>query len=197
MKLMHTPESALEPFAPPFVRAGGLLVAQTANVLLFLAPRLGLVPEDEASRLRANQLQLAVADVVGEVHDTHHPVGTGLYYEDQKPEAARRTGEFVKARLPKHLGYLERVLERSGGRHFVGGAPSYVDLSVFQLLAGLRYAFPRAMERIAPSVPGILSLAGQVAARPRIAAYLASPRRIPFNENGIFRRYPELDADPA
>ena len=196
MKLMHAPGDALEPFAPPFLRAGELLVAQTANILLFLGPRLGLVPADEASRLRANQLQLTIADLVGEVHDTHHPVGSALYYEDQKPEAARKSGEFVKTRLPKHLGYLERVLERAGGEHFVGGAHSYVDLSVFQVLAGLDYAFPRALKRLSPSVPRLVHLAAHEAARPRIAAYLASPRRIPFNETGIFRRYPELDVDP-
>jgi glutathione S-transferase len=170
-------------------------VAQTANVLLFLGPRLGLVPADEASRIRANQLQLTISDLLGEVHDTHHPVAVSLYYEDQKPQAAQRAADFLKNRLPKHLGYLERVLKHAGGQHFVGGAISYVDLSAFQVVAGLRYAFPRAMERLAPSVPGLLDLASRVAARPRIAAYLASPRRLPFSEDGIFRRYPELDKD--
>jgi glutathione S-transferase len=193
MKMMHEPGDTLEPFAPPFLRAGEILVAQSANILLFLGPRLGLVPDDEAGRLRANQLQLTLADLVDETHDTHHPVAGSLYYEDQKPEAARRAADFVKNRLPKHLGYLERVLARAGGHHFVGGAISYVDLSAFQVVAGLRYAFPRAMERLAPSVPGLLDLATRVAARPRIAAYLASPRRLPFSEHGIFRRYPELD----
>ena len=193
MKRMNAPGDALPPFAPPFLRAGEILVAQTANILLFLAPRLGLVPADEASRLRAHQLQLTLADLVTEVHDAHHPVGSGLYYEDQKPEAARKAGELVKTRLPKHLGYLERVLEQAGG-HLVGGGHSYVDLSAFQVLAGLGYAFPRAMQRLSPTVPLLVKLAERVAARPRIAAYLASPRRLPFNEQGIFRHYPELDA---
>jgi glutathione S-transferase len=193
MKLMGDPGDALEPFAPPFLRAGEILVAQTANILLFLGPRLGLAPADEAGRIRANQLQLTLSDLMGEVHDTHHPAAVSLYYEDQKPEAARRAADFVKNRLPKHLGYLERTLARAGGQHFVGGAISYVDLSAFQVVAGLRYAFPRAMERLAPSVPGLLDLCARVEARPRIAAYLASPRRLPFNEHGIFRRYPELD----
>ena len=196
-KLMRSPGSALEPFAPPFLRAGEMLIAQTANILLFLAPRHGLVPADEASRIQAHQLQLTITDLLVEVHDTHHPVGSSLYYEDQKPEAARRAGEFLKERLPKHLGYLERVLSRAGGQHFVGGGHSYVDLSVFQVMEGLSYAFPRAMKRLAPSVSLLRDLAGRVASRPRIAAYLASPRRIAFNEQGIFRHYPELDTDPV
>jgi glutathione S-transferase len=197
MKLMRTPGSGLEPFAPPFLKVGDLIIGQTANILLFLAPRLGLVPADEASRLRANQVQLTIADLIVEVHDTHHPIADSLYYEDQKPEAARRSAQFVTARLPKLLGYFERALERAGGRHFVGGACSYVDLSMFQVIAGLRYAFPTAMERLEASIPRLAELAVQVEARPRIAAYLASPRRIRFNEQGIFRRYPELDVQPG
>jgi glutathione S-transferase len=197
MKLMHAPGGALEPFAPPFLGVGELLIAQTANILLFLAPRHGLVPADEAARIQAHQIQLTITDLFVEVHDTHHPVGGSLYYEDQKPEAARRAGELLKVRLPKHLGYLERVLSRAGGQHFVGGVHSYVDLSVFQVMEGLSYAFPRAMKALAPSVPKLRDLAGRVASRPRIASYLASPRRIDFNEQGIFRHYPELDASPV
>jgi glutathione S-transferase len=193
MKLMHAEGSGLEPFAPPFLRTGDLVIAQTANILLYLGPRLGLVPDDEPSRLRAHQIQLTLADLIDEVHDTHHPVGVGLYYEDQKPEALRRAGGFVKERLPKFLGYFERVLERGDGEHLVGGATSYPDLSLFQVIAGLRYAFPRAMAELAPTLPRALALHDRVAARPRIAAYLASKRRLPFNEDGIFRRYPELD----
>ena len=194
MKVMQAPGSALEPFAPPFLRAGEILVAQTANILLFLAPRLELEHTDEAARLRAHQLQLTIADLVSEVHDTHHPVDGSLFYEQQKPEAARRAAHFVKTRLPKHLGYLERALAQAGGQHLVG-AHSYVDLSVFQVISGLSYAFPRAMKRLGPTVPLLLDLAARVAARPQIAAYLESPRRLPFNEKGIFRHYPELDAE--
>jgi len=194
MKLMRDGGPGLEPFAPPFLEVGKLVIAQTANILLYLAPRLGLVPDDEASRIGAHQLQLTVADLVGEVHDTHHPVAGSLYYEDQKPEAARRAAAFTGERMPRFLGYFERVLQRSGGVHFVGGAHSYVDLSVFQVIAGLDYAFPKAMARNEAAIPGLRALATRIAARPRLAEYLASKRRLPFNEQGIFRHYPELDA---
>ncbi len=187
----------LEPFAPPFLRSGEIVVAQAANILLFLGPRLGLVPDDEPSRLRAHQLQLTVSDLVSEVHDTHHPVATGLYYEDQKPEALARTRSFIDERMPKFLGYFERVLEKNGGHHFVGASRSYVDLSVFQVLTGLDYAFPRAAQHARAHFPRLHALRDTIAERPRIAAYLASPRRLAFNENGIFRRYPELDLEPA
>ena len=176
------------------------MLAQVANILQFLGPRLGLVPEDEASRIAVNQLQLTVADLVGEVHDTHHPIDTGAYYEDQKPEAKRRAAAFVEQRLPKFLGYFEDVLKRNeqgGGQYLVGGGLTYVDLSMFQVMSGLEYAFPNGLARAAKKTPLLLALKGRVAGRPRIAAYLASERRIPFNESGIFRRYPELDAEPA
>ncbi|NUO74266.1 MAG: glutathione S-transferase [Frateuria sp.] len=182
------------PFAPPFLKAGHLLIAQTAAILDYLGQHLRLVPEGEARRIHANQLQLTIADLVTEVHDSHHPIAAGLYYHDQKPEAARRAADLRQHRLPKYLGYFERVLERADGRHALG-AHSYVDLSLFQLLAGLDYAFPHAMARLRPRLPRLAALAEEVAARPRIAAYLASPRRLPFNESGIFRHYPELD-DP-
>jgi glutathione S-transferase len=190
MKLLRAP--GIAPFAPPFLRSGALVIAQTANILLYLGPRHGLVPDDEASRLHANQLQLTITDLFAEVHETHHPIGSGLYYEDQKPEALRRAELFVRERLPKYLPYFERALD-AGGPYLFGGEVSYVDLSLFQVLEGLRYAFPRATARIAPGLPRLVALGERVRARPRIAAYLASPRRIPFNEDGIFRRYPELD----
>ena len=185
------------PFAPPFVRVGRLVVAQTADILAFLAPRLGLVPDDEALRVEAQQIQLTVADLVDEVHDTHHPISGSLYYDDQKTEAKRRARVFVKERMPKYLGWLERVLvrnRRSAGRWLVGDDRTYVDLSAFQVIEGLRYAFPNAMAALEPKVPRLVALHDRVAARPRIAAYLASDRRLPFNQFGIFRRYPELDA---
>jgi glutathione S-transferase len=190
----------LDPFAPPFLRVGDLVISQTANILQYLAPRHGLVPDDEASRLHAHQLQLTIADLASEVHDAHHPIGVGLYYEDQKPEARRRAESFVSERLPKYLGYFERVAASHAGGggvpRLLGGDTTYVDLSMFQVVAGLAYAFPRAMARIAPRVPTLLALRDAVAARPRIAAYLASDRRIAFNEHGIFRHYPELDVEP-
>ena len=184
------------PFAPPALKAGKLLVAQTANILLFLGPRHGLAPASEAGRLWTHQLQLTIADFVDEAHDTHHPISNGLYYEEQRPEARARAAHFLKSRAPKYLGYFERVLSAnpSGPRHLVGARLSYADLSLFQIVAGLRYAFPRAMRRLERQHPLLVALHARVAARPRIAAYLASDRRVPFNEDGIFRHYPELDA---
>jgi glutathione S-transferase len=195
LRLMQEETGGLPPLAPPFLRAGGRIIAQTANILAYLGPRHGLVPDDEASRLRALQLQLTIADLVTEVHDTHHPIASSLYYEKQRPEARRRAALFVKERLPKYLGYFERVLRRSGG-HLVGQAVSYVDLSAFQIVCGLEYAFPRNMARLAPDIPRLLDLRQRIATRPRIQAYLASDRRLPFNEMGIFRHYPELDPGP-
>lgn len=183
----------LESFAPPFLKSGNLVIGQTANILHYLGPRHRLVPADEASRLKALQIQLTIADLVVEAHDVHHPIGGSLYYEDQRPEAKRRSASFVGERIPKFLDWFERVLKASGGAHFVGRRISYVDLSVFQMLAGLQYAFPNAMARTAKRIPRLSALATHVATRPRIAAYLASERRIPFNEHGIFRHYPELD----
>lgn len=186
-------EGAL-PFAPPFLKAGRLVIAQTANILQYLGPPLGLVPESESRRLYAHQLQLTISDLVAEVHDAHHPIASSLYYEDQRTEAKRRAVDLRETRLPKFLDYFEQVLERGGGRHPLR-EHSYVDLSLFQLMAGLDYAFPRAMQRMAGERPLLHALKQHVAERPRIAAYLASPRRVPFNESGIFRHYPELD-DP-
>jgi glutathione S-transferase len=186
---------AAPPFAPPVLKAGDLLIAQTANILAYLGSRLGLAPSDEAGRLWTNQLQLTIADFVDEIHDMHHPIGSGLYYEDQKPEAARRADEFRRQRLPKYLGYFERVLAQNprGDRHLAGAATSYADLSLFQVVAGLRHALPKAMAANEAKHPRIVALHDRVAARPGIAAYLASERRIPFNNQGLFRHYPELD----
>jgi len=182
---------AYPPFAPPFLKAGKLVIAQTANILQWLAPRHGLVPKAESARIWAHQLQLTISDWLVEVHDTHHPMGGAFYYEDQKPESRRRAAHFTAERLPKFLGYFERLLANG---YLLGRTFSYVDLSLFQVLAGLRYAFPRAMERLAPKHPRSVALHDRVASRPRVAAYLASPRRIAFNQHGIFRHYPELDA---
>lgn len=186
------------PFAPPVLKHGPLVIAQVASILHYLAPRIGLAPDGEAAQQHALQLQLTVVDLVAEVHDTHHPVSTALYYEDQKPEARRRAASFVSQRLPKFLGYFERALARNGeGEQLLGGALSYVDLSLFQVVEGLRYAFPRAMALAEAKAPKVVALRDRVAARPNIAAYLRSPRRLTFNESGIFRRYPELDLVPG
>ena len=181
------------PFAPPFLKAGKLVIAQVANILFYLGPRLKLAPRAEAERLWLHQLQLTVTDFVKEIHDVHHPVGSGLYYEDQKPEAKRYAEGFLAERVPKYLGYFETVLKKSGGPCLLGRKFSYIDLSLFQLVEGLRYAFPTAMTRIERKLPGVVAVRDRVAMRPRIKAYLASPRRIAFNEMGIFRHYPELD----
>lgn len=186
---------ATPPFAPPFLKHGRKVIGQTAAILLYLGDRHGLAPGSEAGRLWTHQLQLTIADAVTEAHDTHHPIASGLYYEDQKPAAKQRAADFCRNRMPKFLGWFETVLERNprGRGHLVGARVSYAELSLFQLVAGLTYAFPKASWRVLKRVPKVAALADAVAARPRIAAYLASERRIPFNEYGIFRHYPELD----
>jgi glutathione S-transferase len=183
------------PFAPPYLKAGDLIIGQTANILLFLGRRHGLAPQDEKDWLWTNQIQLTIADFVVEIHDTHHPLGVGQYYEDQRAEAARRSKDFRDERVPKFLGYFERLIERNptGSGLLVGDAVTYVDLSMFQIVAGLRYAFSSLMKRIEPRYPKLVALHERIAREPHIAAYLASDRRIDFNEEGIFRRYPELD----
>jgi len=197
LRLLDGEEVEHPPFAPPFLRAGKLLIGQTANILLSLGPRHDLAPTDEAGRLWAHQLQLTIADFVDEAHDTHHPIASSLYYEDQRNEALARAADFRRSRMPKYLGYFERVLahNNSRGGHLVGARLSYPDLSLYQTVAGLRYAFPRAMAELEPNYPRVVALHNWVAARPRIAIYLASNRRIPFNQHGIFRHYPELDGE--
>jgi glutathione S-transferase len=182
-------------FAPPFLRAEGLLIGQSANILMFIGSRTALAPVDEAGRLWAHQLQLTITDFVQEVHDTHHPIGSGLYYEDQKKEARRRSADFLEHRAPKFLDYFHQVLKRNpaGHQHLIGASLTYPDLSLFQIVAGLHYAFPRAMARQAKRHPLVWELHDRVASRPRIATYLASERRIAFNQQGIFRHYRELD----
>jgi glutathione S-transferase len=194
MKIIENKRSAHPPFAPPFLKAGKLIVAQTANVLFFLGPRLNLAPRDEAGRLWAHQLQLTITDLVVEIHDTHHPITSWLYFEEQRPAARRRTKDFWRYRVPKFLGYFERALQTNGGRFLIGRRLTYVDLSIFQIIEGLRYAFPKRMKRFEKKVPGLVGLHDRVAARPRIKAYLASPRRVAFSQWGIYRYYKELDA---
>jgi glutathione S-transferase len=196
MRLMRDEDVERPPFAPPFLKAGRLLIGQTANILLFLGDRHGLAPATEAGRLWANQLQLTITDLVVEAHDTHHPIASSLYYEDQRPEAKKRAADFLRNRVPKFLGWFERILERNetGKGHLVGARISHPDLSLFQIVEGLRYAFPNAMAKMEKKHKRVVALHDMVAKRPRIAAYLASDRRIPFNEDGIFRHYPELDA---
>ena len=187
------------PFAPPFLRAGRLIVGQTANILQFLGQRHSLAPNSYNGRLWTHELQLTIADLVAEVHDTHHPVAASLYYEDQKKEACRKAADFLKNRIPKYLGYFDKMLASSnarGDRYLLGAKLSYADLSLFQIVAGLTYAFPKTMTSAERKYRHLFALHARIQQRPRIAAYLASPRRIPFNEDGIFRHYPELDSPP-
>jgi glutathione S-transferase len=198
-RFLDDPSVPRPPFACPFLVDGRRVIGQTAAILLYLGPRLGLVGRSEADRLWTHQIQLTIADLVAEVHDTHHPVGSGLYYEDQRPEALRRAAEFRKERLPKFMAWFEAVLQRNPRNtegktpHLVGGRLSYADLSLFQLVEGLRYAFPKASAKVLRRTPAVTALHDAVAQQRRVAAYLASDRRLPFNEQGIFRRYPELD----
>ena len=192
---LEDPHAAHPAFAPPFLRDGAIVVGQTSLILQHLAPKLKLVARSEQARTWTQQIQLTIADAVTEAHDTHHPVSSALYYEDQKAEAMRRAQAYCRDRLPKYLQWLERIVVNNpaGSRHLVGGRLSYADLSLYQLIEGLRYAYPQAAERATRQTPAILRLHDHVASLPRVAAYLSSARRLPFNEQGIFRRYPELD----
>jgi glutathione S-transferase len=181
-------------FAPPVLVHGDLVLAQTAAICHFLGRRHGLCPRDEAGEMHALELQLTIADLVDEAHDTHHPISAWLYYEDQKREAKLRASHFCEQRIPRFLSYFERVLVHNGGEVLAGASLTHADLSLFQALEGLAYAFPRAFAAACQGAPGVLALRERVRARPRIAAYLASERRMPFNQEGIFRCYPELDA---
>ena len=194
MAMMSGGETTTPPFAPPFLKAGKLVIGQTANILLYLGSRHGLAPKTDAGRLWLHQLQLTIADFVLEIHDTHHPLGPTLYYEDQRTPAKKRTAEFWAERVPKYLGYFESILRQRKQAYVTGRKVTYVDLSLFQIIAGLRYAFPKHMDAYERHIPALVELHDRVAARPNIEAYLASDRRIPFNEDGIFRHYKALDA---
>ncbi|MBM2803274.1 MAG: Glutathione S-transferase [Deltaproteobacteria bacterium] len=195
MKILEDRSIKTPAFAPPFLKAGKLMIGQTANILQFLAPRLGLVPKDQASRIWAHQLQLTVTDWMAEVGAVHHPIANSLYYEEQKDESKKRASYFTSMRIPKFLGYYEAVMERNpkGSKYLLGKRLCYVDLSLFQMVEGLRYAFPKTMAKLEPNYPRVIALHDRVAVRPRLKKYLASPRRLAFNQNGIFRHYPELD----
>ena len=195
MKILEDPTVAHRSFAPPFLKAGKLMIGQTANILQYLGPRLGLVPKDQASRIWAHQLQLTITDWVAEVGAVHHPISNSLYYEEQKEEAKRRASFFTSLRIPKFLGYYESVLAKNpkGSKYLLGKKLCYVDLSIFQMVEGLRYAFPKTVAKLEPSHSRVIAVHDLVAARPRLKKYLASPRRLAFNQNGIFRHYPELE----
>ena len=183
------------PFAPPFLIDGEIIIAQAANILHYLGPKISLVPEASSGCIFAHQIQLTITDFLMEVHDTHHPISNALYYEDQIEESKRRSEGFIKNRIPKHLAYYENILQNNPTHSgwLIGSDLTYPDLSVFQIVAGLRYAFPNALSRIEPNYPNVMALHDAVINRPKISNYLASDRRIPFNTNGVFRYYPELD----
>jgi glutathione S-transferase len=194
MTRMMDARTGTPPFAPPFLKAGRLVIGQTANILLYLGSRHGLAPKAEAGRLWLHQLQLTVTDIVQEAHDTHHPLGPSLYYEEQRGPAKKRSDEFWSERVPKYLGYFERLLEAGGSAYLTGRRLTYIDLSLFQIVEGLRYAFPKRMKAFERKIPGLVDLHDRVAGRTNIKAYLESDRRIAFNEDDIFRQYRELDA---
>jgi glutathione S-transferase len=195
MKLWEAKNIEHPSFAPPFLRDGKRIIGQSANILLYLGDKHGLAPKNETGRYWTHQIQLTIADIVVEAHDTHHPLGGSLYYEDQKPEALKRSQEFRKGRIAQFLRWFETILERNpkGDSFLVGARLTYADTSLFQLVEGLSYAFPKAMKRELKKAPKVVALRDRVATRRRIKAYLSSDRRIPFNEEGIFRQYPELD----
>lgn len=191
-QLGHSPRA---PFAPPFLDLDGIRIAQVANILQYLGERHGLALSSIRDRQWANQWQLTIADLLAEVHAVHHPVAISAWYDDQRPEAARTAAQFLTERLPKYLRYFETLLDEHRGPWAIDHRWTYVDTSLFQLVAGLRYAFPRRMATLERRLPRLIAIHDQVADLPGIAAYLASDRRIAFNTDGIFRHYPELDAD--
>ncbi len=186
------------PFAPPFLKVGNLVISHVANILQFLGPRLDLAPDNEPGRYWTHGLQLTITDWVAEIHDIHHPLGPNLFYHQQQQEAQRRAAVFREHRLPRFLSYFEQVLEQNpaGPGYLAGDTHSYADLSLFQVIRGLQYAFPRTLKARYPRIPLTLALVERVAQRPNIQAYLRSERRQPFNESGVFRHYPELDSGP-
>lgn len=194
-RLLRDPSVITPSFAPPFLRHGEVMVGQTAAILHYLGPLLGLAPDDSTARLWLFQVQLTIADLVDEAHDVHHPIGVGEYYENQTAESARRAVEFRERRLPKFLDWFETVLARNpnGSGLAVGKGLTYADTSLFQVVAGLKYAFPNAMADLLTHYPKVVAVCEQVKSLEAIEAYLESERRLPFNTDGIFRHYPELD----
>jgi len=195
LDLMRGEGTSHIPFAPPFLRDGDTIVSHTAAILLYLGGRIGLAPSDERGRLWTHQIQLTITDIVQEVYNSHHPIDEDKWFHEQRHEAIARATVFRRDRMPKFLGWFERILQANpaGVDYLVGDSVSYADLSLFQLVEGLRFAFPLACELELAALPRVTSLHNAVAERSRLKAYLASERRVPFKETGIFRRYAELD----
>ncbi len=195
LALMRGEGTSHIPYAPPFLRDVNVIVSHTAVILLYLGGRIGLAPTDEDSRLWTHQIQLTITDIVKEVYNSHHPIDEDKWFHEQQDEAIARAAVFRKDRMPKFLGWFERILQANpaGADHLVGSSVTYADLSLFQLVEGLRFAFPLAVERELAKLPHVTALHQATAQRPRLKAYFESERRVPFKETGIFRRYPELD----
>jgi len=182
-------------YAPPVLRAGDFWLAQTPAICDYLAAIHRLVPTEPQGRARALQVFLTIFDVLGEVHDTHHPISKARFYEDQKQAAKQNATSFLQDRLPNHMAYFDRVLSQAGGAYLLGHTLTYVDLAMYQLLLGLKHAFPKGASQVLTQTPGLSALFDKVAAQPRVAAFKASDRSVAFSNDGIFRNYPELDLD--
>jgi glutathione S-transferase len=181
-------------FAPPYLVTDGRTVAQTANILFYLSERHECGPTGMKPRYWLAQVQLTIMDMAAEAHDVHHPVGPDLYHEQQQAESLRAAHGFRQQRIPKYLTYFERALAADPGDWLTTGRWSYADLSLFHLIAGLRYAFPLRMTTLMPSFPRLADLHDRVVALPELRDYLGSDRRLAFTNEDVFRHYPELDA---
>jgi len=183
----------IRPFAPPYLVDGELCIGQTAHILAFLADRHDFGAGELEVDLQLIQLQLDITDIVAEVHNVHHPVAAALYYQDQIDAAYEAAQHFRDQRLPKYLDHFEAALEENGGPCVLGDRWTHVDTSLFQLMEGLDYMFPNRMReldypRLELCRQAMMEIAG-------VEQYLASDRRLSFNEDGIFRFYPELDSE--
>ena len=189
---MHAREG-IQPFAPPYLVDEDVTIGQTALILLYLSDKEGLGSGDLATDLKLMQLQMDIADLVEEVHSTHHPVASSQYYADQMDAAYDKAEDFRANRIPKYLIHFDNALAASGGPFVLGEQWSHVDTSLFQVMEGLDYAFPRYMAEMQGSWPHLEALQAAVPEIEGVAAYLASENRMEFNEDGIFRHYEELD----
>jgi glutathione S-transferase len=183
----------IRPFAPPYIVDDDLCIGQTAHILAYLSDKHGLGAGELDLDLQMIQLQLDISDMVEEVHSTHHPIAGSLYYQDQMEAAYENARAFREERIPKYLDHFEAALEGQGGPFVLGDQWNHVDTSLFQLMEGLDYAFPKRMREL--DYPRLELCRQAVTEIDGIEAYLASDRRMEFNQDGIFRHYPELDSE--
>ena len=191
-------------FAPPALRILGegkegktLVLYQTPAILSYLGDKLGLAGEDEVEKHWILSHTLTALDLNNEAHDTHHPVAVAKYYEDQKEEALKKATDFRENRLPKFFSFFERVLkgndENGQGKYLVGSKLSYADTTVWHVLNGLKFAFPKELEAREKEFPTLFgTFYPSVQEQSGLKDYLSSDRRKPYSM-GIFRHYPELD----